>query len=407
MKLKNSALRILFSRPHRIIAFCALVASYNAWAPVGILAGVSDAGPDATLSLILRDISQNKLDVALARTENLLRMYPNFRLAHLIRGDLLLARAQPIANLGNLNDAPEENLRGLREEAIARFNGFQSRPQQQLVPRYLMQMRPDQNYAIVVDAQRSRLYLYRNDHGRPMFVADYYVSQGKEGAAKQREGDNKTPVGVYRVTSVMPRTKLTDFYGHRAFPISYPNEWDRLQGRNGHGIWLHGVPSDTYARPPKASEGCVVLANQDLDSLSTYLQIGMTPVIISEKVEWLSLDEWQKERQSLSQTIDAWRADLESGDITRYLQHYSTRFKADKMDLTAWAKTRRVTNSNNTGIKVSLRNTSMFRDPGQDEMVEVTFDQDYQSNTVKNVSSKRQYWVKEDGQWKIIYEGAA
>jgi murein L,D-transpeptidase YafK len=73
------------------------------------------------------------------------------------------------------------------------------------VPRYLLQMHPEQKHAVVVDTQKSRLYLYQNDKGTPRFVADYYISQGKLGADKSREGDKKTPIGVYHVTSSLPR----------------------------------------------------------------------------------------------------------------------------------------------------------------------------------------------------------
>ena len=37
----------------------------------------------------------------------------------------------------------------------------------------------------------------------------------------------------------------------------------------------------------------------------------------------------------------------------------------------------------------------------------VTFEQDYRSNGLSNVMKKRQYWMKEGGRWKILYEGAA
>ncbi len=49
----------------------------------------------------------------------------------------------------------------------------------------------------------------------------------------------------------------------------------------------------------------------------------------------------------------------------------------------------------------------MFRDPGKDEMIVVTFEQDYQSNNLNNQMKKRQYWIREDGAWKIIFEGSA
>jgi murein L,D-transpeptidase YafK len=400
--------RLFHSKLHRIATCVALVVSANAWAPAGLYAGVSDGGPDATIALIMRDINQDKLDVALTRTDNLIRIYPNFRLAYLIRGDLLLARTQPLKTFGNDPKGDRVKLDDLRDEVIARLQGYKNRPSNDRVPRYLLQMRDDQSYAIVVDTQQSRLYLYRNDKGRPMFVADWYISQGKAGAEKQREGDNKTPVGVYQVTSVMPPEKLTDFYGKRAFPLNYPNEWDRMNGRNGHGIWLHGVPSDTFARPPKTSEGCVVLANQDLDALSTYLQIGRTPVIISNGIEWLSLDDWRTERRALDNTIDSWRQDWESRDTSKYLQHYSKRFRSGKLDLAAWVKQKENVTAGKTWVKVGLRNLSVLRNPGSaEDMIMVTFEQDYQSNNLNNVIQKRQYWVKEAGNWKIIYEGNA
>lgn len=367
----------------------------------------SDSGPEPLLAQIFSQIEQNSLDAALGQTEKLLKAYPNFRLGHLIKGDLLLARSRPLQTLGNASNAPQDRLADLREEAIARLKAYRDRPPADYVPRYLLQMHPEQKYAVVVDTQKARLYLYRNENGKPRFVADYYISHGKAGTEKAREGDKKTPIGVYHVTASLPRQKLGDFYGSGAFPISYPNEWDKRQGRNGHGIWLHGTPSDTFSRPPKASDGCVVLANQDLDALAKNLQIGTTPVIISNSIEWLSLDDWQAERSALSRTIEDWRSDWESLDTEKYLRHYAKRFQAGKQNLEQWAMQKRQVNAGKQWIKIEAGNISMFRNPGREEMVVVTFDQDYKSSNLSNVMKKRQYWIKEDGAWKIVYEGGA
>lgn len=367
----------------------------------------SDSGPEPMLDQVFAHIEQNRLDAALGQTERLLKAYPNFRLGHLIKGDLLMARSRQIKTLGNVDNAPQDKLADLREEAIARLNAYRGKPQADYVPRYLLQMHPEQKFAVVVDTQKARLYLYRNVDGRPRFVADYYISHGKAGTDKVREGDKKTPVGVYHVTASLPRQKLTDFYGSGAFPISYPNEWDKRQGRNGHGIWLHGTPSNTFSRPPKASDGCVVLANQDLDALAKNLQIGTTPVIISSSIEWLSLDDWQTERTALSRSIDEWHRDWESLDTEKYLRHYSKRFQSGSQGLEQWSAQKRQVNSGKQWIKVGTTNISMFRNPGKEEMVVVTFDQDYRSSNLSNVMKKRQYWMKEDGVWKIVYEGGA
>jgi murein L,D-transpeptidase YafK len=371
---------------------------------------VSDAGAESALIRIFVEIEENRLESALRMTESLLQQYPNFRLAHLIRGDLLLARTQALSSFGASHGAPADRIEDLRAEAIARLKGYREKPTADHVPRYLLQMHADQRYAIVVDTRRSRLYVYENDRangGRPRFVADYYISQGKLGADKLVEGDKKTPIGVYHVTSSVPRQKLSDFYGSGAFPINYPNEWDRRHGRNGSGIWLHGTPSDTFSRPPKASDGCVVLANTDLDAVAKNLQVGLTPVIISNSIEWLSLDDWARERDELNQTIESWRADWESRDINRYLKHYSKRFQAGNQDFERFSAQKRQVNAGKDWIKVKVDDLSVFRNPGAEEVVVVTFNQDYRSNNLNNVMKKRQYWARENGKWKIIYEGAA
>jgi len=365
----------------------------------------SDSGPEPILARVFEQIEQNRLDIALKEVEALVKAYPNFHLANLIKGDLLLARSRPIQAFGNIANAPKDKLADLREEAIARLKAYREKPPADYVPRYLLQMRADQNYAIVVDTQKARLYLYQNEKGTPRFVADYYVSHGKLGADKAREGDKKTPIGVYHVTGSLPRQKLGDFYGSGAFPISYPNEWDKRNGRNGHGIWLHGTPSDTFSRPPKASDGCVVLANQDLDALSKNLQIGLTPVIISNSIEWLSLDDWQAERSALNKQIEQWRSDWESLNVDRYLGHYSKKFYSDGQNFEQWSARKRQVGSGKSWIKLATNNISMLRNPGKEDMVVVTFDQDYRSNNLSNVMKKRQYWQKQDGQWKIMYEG--
>lgn len=365
--------------------------------------------PEAELAAIFAEIEQQRLERAYALTEQLIVKYPTFKLAHLIKGDLLLARSRPIQTVGAAPDGPADQLADLRAEAFARLKGYKEKPNANVVPRYLLQMQTDQKYAIVVDTKKSRLYLYQNngESGQPRFVADYYFSQGKEGSDKAKEGDKRTPIGVYHVTSSMPKNKLPDFYGTGAFPINYPNEWDKRNGKTGHGIWLHGTPSDTFSRPPLASDGCVVLTNGDLDNLAKNLQVGLTPVIISPDVEWLSLDDWQAERSALTRAIDAWRTDWESRDIDRYLKHYSNRYESGPQKFAEFATQKRQVNLTKTWVKVRLDNVSMFRNPGKEELVVVTFEQKYQSNNLSNQMKKRQYWIREAGSWKIVHESAA
>jgi murein L,D-transpeptidase YafK len=259
---------------------------------------------------------------------------------------------------------------------------------------------------VVVDTQRARVFVYRNADGALERVADFYASHGKQGAAKAREGDKRTPVGVYRVAGWLGPADLTAFYGAGAFPISYPNALDRGAGRDGFGIWLHGSPRETYARSPRASDGCVVLANDDLNKLAPYLQVGVTPIIITNGMEW-SGEQDQEERDALLQAVEQWRKDWASLDTDAYLTHYSRDFSSDSADYAAWVRQKQLVNSGKSWIKVNLSKVSVFTYPEQPNMVVVNFEQDYSSSNLSNRMKKRQYWIKRNNRWQIVYEGAA
>jgi murein L,D-transpeptidase YafK len=253
-----------------------------------------------------------------------------------------------------------------------------------------------------VDTSRSRLFVYANDAGKPRYVTDFYISLGKNGVDKQREGDQKTPLGVYTVISA--KQKLPDFYGPGAFPIDYPNEWDKLQGRKGHGIWLHGTPSETYSRPPWATDGCLVLTNEDFSRLSRFVNVSKTPVVIGQGVEWRDPGRWETERNSFLASFERWRGDWESRDMNRYFAHYSPRFRAESRDAAAWKSQKRKVNAGKSWIKVGVKDVSLFAYPGAGDMMMITFEQDYRSNNLSNRTLKRQYWVREGREWRILRE---
>jgi hypothetical protein len=87
------------------------------------------ASPEPALSGVLEAIESNRLDLALQRVEKLIADdHPNFRLAHLIRGDLLLARARPLQTFGNVaKTVPQAQLEDLRAEALVRLRAVRER----------------------------------------------------------------------------------------------------------------------------------------------------------------------------------------------------------------------------------------------------------------------------------------
>lgn len=379
---------------------------------VALLVGIASAAfarqegqlPTAEVHLrrVLERVAEQRVDVALEEAEVLTRRFPNFRLAHLIRGDLLLARTRPLPGLGNGAGGSAERLEELRQEALQRLKAHSERPQPASVPGHLVRLDPRQKHAVVVDTAASRVYVFKNESGVPRLVLDFYSTIGKRGIQKEREGDQKTPLGVYLVTSHIPGKKLPDLYGWGAFPLNYPNEWDRMRGRTGYGIWIHGVPSDTYVRAPLASDGCVALANDDMAALADYVHPGSTPVVITERVQWLSQQAWKGERDAFLRHLEAWRADWEGRDTSRFLSHYAASFRSNGKHLEAWTTRKRSANARKKWIKVTLANLSVLR--SDRDMVVATFDQDYRSNNLSQRILKRQYWVREGAGWKIAYE---
>jgi murein L,D-transpeptidase YafK len=377
----------------------------------GLIASIAHAADtrdsEAQLVKSLQSINSNNLDSALSQVDGLLRTNPNFRLAQLVKGDLLMARAGALNHFGDAANATHDQIDDLRDEARVRLNRILTPSDTKLVPRFLWQLDAEQKYILVVDTSRSTLIVYQNVNGEPRYVTDFYVTIGKLGTKKVSEGDQRTPIGVYFIKADLPKNQLADIYGSGAFPLSYPNEWDEINNRTGKGIWLHGTPSDTYSRPPKASNGCVVLTNEDLNKLAPYLQIGVTPVIIASQID-ASTDADQSDHTALMQEIEQWRKDWSSLDTNAYLKHYAASFANDSnMNYAAWAKQKQLVNSGKSWIKVGISNVSVFAYPDQPNMVVVNFEQDYNSNNLANKMKKRQYWIKQNNTWQIIYEGAA
>ncbi len=338
---------------------------------------------------------------ALAEIDKTVASQPNFRLAQLVRGDLLMAQAgRPIAFASNA--VPAASLAPLQDEARVRLRRYLDAPPVDELPASLLQLAPDQVHALVVDTSRSRLYVYANDLGRPRYVTDFYISLGRYGVDKEREGDQKTPIGVY--TIVGDKEKVPDIYGLRAFPLSYPNDWDRMHGRKGHGIWLHGTPAETYSRPPWATDGCVVLTNDDLARLSKYVDVSRTPVVIGQSIQWRDPAHWEADRQAFLAAFALWKKDWESLDTQRYLSHYSLRFHTDGQDLATWKAKKNRVNAGKAWVKVGIDDLSLFAYPGAQDMMMVTFEQDYRSSNMSKKTLKRQYWIREDGAWRILNE---
>ena len=367
----------------------------------------------------LLEITEGKTKQAFETVNELIRTAPNFKLAYLIRGDLLTSQGHALTGFGDSNTTDpsatpsSEEIAGLRDEARTRIEYYLSDKKSTQQPNLFVKLNAEQENLIVVDTAKSRLYLYKKVDGALQYVADYYVTVGKNGVGKQTQGDKRTPLGVYFAGAKLTQP-LDDMYGDAAFPLNYPNEIDQHQNKNGSGIWLHGTPSGTYSRPPRASDGCVVLSNPDLKALEPILQTGKTPVIIADKLEWLTSNQASQQlklqasnQEALQKAIEDWRKDWVSQDTDEYLSHYSKKFFYSDGGLTQWGDYKRGIQASKPKVAIQINDISMFGYPGFEQpVVVVNFEQDFKSAALQNKMRKRQYWTNENNQWKIIYEGA-
>jgi L,D-transpeptidase YnhG len=363
---------------------------------------------EARLIEIYQLIGSGQTSHALTKAEALVNSHPNFQLAQLVYGDLLSFRTRPVRMPGDVPDATARlaapNLADLREETAMRLKALRERPAPGMIPAPFLQLSSRNKYALAVDASRSRLYMFEHKPTGLSLVADFYISVGKAGMGKEAEGDLRTPMGVYYITNSIAPKLLKDFYGSGALPINYPNPLDLRRGKTGSGIWLHGTPPSQFARPPKASDGCVVLANPDLEFILSRVEIRDTPVLIAPSITWVAPQSIKPEASEFDLAIQGWRKAKSGGDLSGTMKFYSNDFNNDGKDLSAWAPVIRKDIDSAPGRKIELKDLSYLRwnDGNADTMV-VTFDEIIEGNA--RGPKKRQYWSRQGSQWKIFFEG--
>lgn len=378
-----------------------------------------EQNPDDYEARLLKGLllfQRGALSQAIEELRDLTLRAPKFQLAHLVLGDLLIARYGRFRPLqaDSLEVPPDESFRDsigrLQSEARARLSGYLSLVGNTAVPEALLSLSAQTKYALVVDKSKNRLYVFYNaGSGLPPTLVDhFYIVLGRVPGDKVREGDLKTPNGVYFVTSYIADEQLPPLYGAGAFPVNYPNEIDQRLNKTGRGIWLHGTDKALYSRPPLDSEGCVVLTNDEFNEITHYVEVGRTPVIISHDVSWISSQEWLSRNIEIQAAIEIWRQGWENADIGRYLQFYADDFWADNFDRRTWGEYKKQVFSGKKYQKIVLSDLSLLAYPqsnGEPPMVVANFVQHYQSNNFNGDMHKRLYLVKRDDDWKILYEG--
>jgi len=132
--------------------------------------------------------------------------------------------------------------------------------------------------AIMVEKEAHRLTLLRDER----VLRVYETSLGSTPIGhKQREGDGRTPEGVYAIDFKHPRSRF-----HLALRISYPSAADRESARGrgvppGGDIMIHGLPNGLgwlggLHLSRDWTDGCIAVTNAQIEEIWALVDIGTT-----------------------------------------------------------------------------------------------------------------------------------
>ncbi|MBQ0930836.1 L,D-transpeptidase family protein [Ideonella sp. 4Y16] len=357
--------------------------------------------PERRLIAVYRLLASGRYEPALQAAEALVRAYPNFRLAQLVQADLMVARFEPLQDFGagarqGADTGERGELTTLRDEARLRLKALIQRPPEGAVPAEFLSLPPSVPFAIAVDTSAARLYLFENSPAGLRLVDDVYVSVGKQGVDKSVEGDQRTPLGVYFTTDRLDPRSLQERFGSGALPLNYPNAYDKLKGRTGSGILLHGVTASTYSRPPLDSDGCVAMANEDLTRLASRLPQRDTPVVITRQIRWVEPAK-RATPEGFQQTFAQWQQARLRADLAQMRELYE---QSGPQDGGAEQRFRAKVASAPEGFgEVSV--LTWHDDEGK---LVVTF-KEVGSGPKGRDRLMRQYWRETRSGWRIVAEG--
>lgn len=255
-----------------------------------------------------------------------------------------------------------------------------------------------ESYAIVVEKNTQRLFLYGCVAGNIELIKSFSCTTGKNSGDKKKRGDRRTPEGIYYFNRVFRGEELEPRYGVKAFVLSYPNFIDGMQKKEGRGIWLHGTNRPLI---PNDSRGCIALNNEDLLELSDYISLYRTPIIILGKIEYLPKEVVKKNKRQLEAFIIKWLKSWEDKDLPSYMSCYAKDFRSKGMNWEQWKQYKGTLNKKYSEINVTIKQMQGFKHNNYDL---ITFKQDYHSEGFKSKGIKELYLRHDDEGFKIIGE---
>ena len=262
-----------------------------------------------------------------------------------------------------------------------------------------------QKTALLVDKKSNTLHVTEYVDGAYQILKTFHVTLGKVKGDKQDEGDLKTPEGIYTFKPKRVAPGLRAKFGAMAFPLNYPNTFDDLAGHKGTNIMLHATNEPGRLKQDYDSEGCIVVKNEEIQAIQSYIHIELTPVMVFTELT----EEYMKPGQDpqLNAFFKGWVSAWEKKDLEQYIDHYHTDFVDKGKNRDAWRTYKASLNERYSTIEVKPENVLYFKHP---KYSMITFTQNYRSRLKSggwgHVSSgtKILYVAEEAGKPKIIAE---
>lgn len=258
-------------------------------------------------------------------------------------------------------------------------------------------------HIFIADKSQRTLTVWGQNKDLPVLIGAYPMDIGKRKGDKSYSGDHRTPEGIYFFQDRLEGQTLDyELYGRRAFTLDYPNLFDMFAGKTGSGIWLHAVPDTTSLL--RGSRGCVVVRNETIEELSSFIRLKSTPMLILDQVNYVTAQELTDSRRKLQNWVENWRTAWEQKDVQTYMSFYSDNFKAMRMSKNKWRRYKESLNEKYSKIKVTLKDP--FLVTKKDEAI-ISFVQDYESDGLKDFGEKTLYVKRKNGdpsQFEILTE---
>jgi murein L,D-transpeptidase YafK len=148
--------------------------------------------------------------------------------------------------------------------------------------------------AVLIGKNDGRLKIVKREKKDYSDISEFFISYGQKDGSKAKEGDNKTPEGIYFATGIKTKQDLNnlpeELYGTYAVPLNYPNPVDQKLGSSGYGIWLHGTDSEEKLSGKNITKGCIIMENTNINQLVKYIRVMKTPVIVSSSLKDITLE---------------------------------------------------------------------------------------------------------------------